>query len=194
MPESSANKQGNFSGPHPLALRLLAGLPAGGTVLEIGGGSGRNSAALRAAGLEVSTIRPEAAELDALAGRSFDAVLSTHALLHGTPPSIEATARHAAALMKPGAILYATFGSTRDARFGAGRRLSAHTYAPDDGDEAGVAHSYFNADEVRELLKPLDVLEIVETPVDQIAGKWAHTTAPLSGAVHWFAVAKKPER
>lgn len=194
MPEASANKQGNFSGPHPLALRLLKSLPAGGSVLEIGPGSGRNTCALREAGVEVTPIPPEAAALDALESRVFDAVLCTHALLHGTPPSIEATTRHAAALMKPGAMLFATYGSTSDARFGSGRKISAHTYAPEDGDEAGVAHSYFSAGEVRELLKPLDVLEIVETPVDDIAGKWAHRTAPLAGAVHWFAVARKPER
>lgn len=192
MPEASANKQGNFSGPHPLALRLLDALPAGGTVLEIGPGSGRNTSALRAAGVEVTAVPPDAGGLDAFEPRRFDGVLSTHALLHGTPPSIEATVRHAAELMKPGALLYATFGSTRDARFGSGRKISSHTYAPDHGDEAGVAHSYFTDAEVRELLKPLEIVEIAETAVDDVAGKWAHRSAPLAGAVHWFAVAKKP--
>ena len=188
MAQSSASSQGNFSGPHPLARRLLEELPPRGTVLELGPGSGRNTRALREAGVRVTPVAP-GTEFLALTGRAFDAVLSTHALLHGTPPSIEAALAHGIALMKPGAKVYATFGSTRDARFGTGQRISVHAYAPLNGDEAGVAHSYFSADDVRLLLRPLRVLELTEMQVDDVAGRWAHQTTPLSGAYHWFAVA-----
>lgn len=190
MAQSSASRQGNFSGPHPLAQRLLDELRGGGLVLEIGPGSGRNTRALQERGALVTSVAPDQAEFAHLGG-SFDAVLSTHALLHGTPPSIEAVAARAIALMRPGAKLYATFASTRDARFGTGQRISEHAYAPLDGDEAGVVHSYFNAEEVRELLRPLRVLEVTEVRVDEVAGRWAHQSAPLSGAYHWFAVAQK---
>ena len=190
MPQSSASSQGNFSGPHPLARRLLDELLPDGEVLEIGPGSGRNTRALRDAGVKVTPVAPLAPEF-AAPGSAFDAVLSTHALLHGTPPSIDAVLARCMALMKPGAKLYATFGSTRDARFGTGQRISTHAYAPLDGDEAGIAHSYFSADEVRELLRPLRVVELNEMQVDEIAGRWAHQTAPLHGAYHWFAIAEK---
>ena len=192
MPQSSASSQGNFSGPHPLAQRLLDELPPGGVVLEIGPGSGRNTRALRDAGVEVMPVAPTVAEFATLGSRAFDAVLSTHALLHGTPASIEAMLARCVASMNAGAKLYATFGSTRDARFGTGQRISAHAFAPLDGDEAGIAHSYFNSDDVRELLRPLRVVELTEVCVDDVAGRWAHTNAPLSNAYHWFAVAEKP--
>ncbi|MDP9018441.1 MAG: class I SAM-dependent methyltransferase [Candidatus Eremiobacteraeota bacterium] len=191
MSKSSARKQANFLGPHPLAQKLLAELPSeAATVLEIGGGSGRNLRALRAAGLNVHTIEELLSQ--PLPRAPFDAVLSTHALLHGTPESLAASMRCIRALLKPQARLYATFGSTHDSRYGHGTKIDANTFAPVDGDEAGVAHAYFNEAEMRKLLDGLCIEDLSEVAVDKIAGSWAHSTSPLSGAMHWFATAKKP--
>lgn len=171
--------------PHPLALELIERMRAqpGARVLEVGAGSGRNTRALTAAGLEVVSIE---------SGVPAQAALATHALLHGTPLTIAAVLREIAGAVFPGAPLFATFGSVRDARYGKGFELEPHVYAAHDGDEAGVAHAYFDEGRLRSLLESdwtIDLLK--EVGVDAIAGSWAHVQAPLRNAVHWFAVATK---
>lgn len=163
---------------HPLAAALIRRLGnASGTVLEIGPGSGRNTAALRAAGLHVSH-EPVA--------NAFDAALSTHALLHGTPTDVANALAEIAGAIKPYAPLYATFGSQRDARFGRGTRIDARTFAPDDGDERGVAHCYFDEPALRALLEThFNIESMEEANVDDVVGRWAHAQPP-SGSVHWF--------
>lgn len=117
-----------------------------------------------------------------------DGALSTHALLHGTPADISALCRAIAARLHPLAPFYATFGSIHDARFGAGARLGDATFAPIDGDEAGVAHTYFDEPALRRMLESDFAIEsLEERGVDAIAGNWAHERRPLRGAVHWFA-------
>ena len=121
---------------------------------------------------------------------TFDATLSTHALLHGTPDRIAALVAAIVADLKVDAPLYATFGSKRDARFGKGSRLAPSTYAPDTGDEAGVAHTYFDETALRKLLTPYFIIEsLAERQVDEIVGRWAHATQP-EGSVHFFLVAR----
>lgn len=170
--------------PHPLALELVERLRAqpGARVLEIGSGDGRNTRALKAAGFEV--VQPGTSDAAA--------AITTHALLHGTPASIAEALRELAVQLVPGAPLYATFGSARDARCGSGQRLEPYVYAPRDGDETGVAHTYFNEERLRALLAGDWELESLrEVDVDTIAGTWAHRQTPLHNAFHWFAVATK---
>ena len=59
------------------------------------------------------------------------------------------------ARLRPGAPLFATFGSTRDPRFGRGTRVDAATYAPDDGAESGVPHAFFDAERLRSMPRRL---------------------------------------
>lgn len=184
MSKSSAR-----TAPHPLTTRLLA--EAGSraiSVLEIGRGSGRNHKVIRESGAALTSIaagqRPDS-------GEAFDAVLSTHALLHGTPASIAAILESIYAWLKPEGRLYATFGSKRDSRYGVGTQISEHVFAPTTGDETGVSHVYWDAVEIRALLKDFRIIEIEETQVDEIAGTWAHQEAPLLAAFHWFILAGK---
>jgi hypothetical protein len=80
----------------------------------------------------------------------------------------------------------------RDARFGKGRRIADETFAPLDGDEQGVAHTYFRRAQLDELLRPHYIVErLEETGVDDVAGAWAHRERPLSNAIHWFAIARR---
>ncbi|HTC30180.1 MAG TPA: hypothetical protein VK702_05590 [Candidatus Acidoferrum sp.] len=171
--------------PHPLALALIERLrdrPAA-RVLEVGAGSGRNTRALRAAGLEVRTLPVQ----DPCA-----AALTTHALLHGTPASIAAQLDDIADALEPASPLFATFASVSDARYGTGNTLEPHVYEALDGDEVGIAHAYFDETRLRALLSPRFAIESIhETCVDDIAGKWAHERRPLRGAVHWFVVASR---
>jgi hypothetical protein len=194
MPPSSPPDQPSIRPAHPLAERLIARLsrrPAA-RVLELGAGSGRNTTALLRAGLNVTAITDAAlATLDAgsLPPETVAALLSTHGFLHGTTLGVTARLTLCATRLEPGGLLYATFGSRRDARYGCGVRIDAATYAPDEGDERGVPHAFFSERELREALEARFTLEeLVETGVDAIAGTWAHRESPLAGSVHWFAI------
>ena len=169
--------------PHPLALELIERLAdrTGACVLEVGAGSGRNTRALVDAGLAVCALPTQ---------EPCAAGLTTHALLHGTPRSIGEQLAAIAHALEPSGLLFATLGSVRDARYGVGDAREAHVYAPLDGDEVGVVHAYFDQERLRALLAPHFTIESMrEVDVDDIAGAWAHTSAPLRGAVHWFVVA-----
>jgi len=193
MPPASPSEPG-FRAPHPLTDRLVARVRGrdAARILEVGTGSGRNAAALAEAGLAVVSIG-EFAPIAPLEGAgTFAAALATHALLHGTPETIGIRLREIARVLEPGGALYATFGSTRDARYGQGTRIDDATYAPVQGDEAGVAHAFFDEKRLRELLEASYTVErMEEVGVDEIAGKWAHATTPLRDAVHWFVEATR---
>jgi SAM-dependent methyltransferase len=197
MAKAPASPQGEdtIAPPHPLAERLIERLHDGSRVLDFGSGGGRNGAALRRAGFAVVAVDDAAAasaqSLGDLAQR-FEAVLCTHGLLHGTSSTIADRVRAICGLLDAGGLLYATFGSSRDARFRRGQRIAAQTYAPTDGDERGVPHTFFSRRQVRALLDRRFVIETLqEHSVDEIAGSWAHRERPLTAAVHWFAIARR---
>jgi hypothetical protein len=180
--------------PHPLAERLARSLGAGSRVIDFAAGRGRNARALRAAGLDVLAIEDAAATPEGLraARGSYAAVLSTHGLLHGTPASIGGLLAALAARLQPGGRLYATFGSTRDARFGAGVGIEPFVFAPEEGDERGVPHAFFDEGRLRRLLDPWFAIETMdERGADDIAGSWAHPNRPLERSVHWLVVAAR---
>lgn len=193
--EPSSPHESKLRRAHPLAVDLIERLRArpGARVLELGTGSGRNTAALTAAGLSVHSIDDrrervlrEESIVRAGRARSFDAALSTHALLHGTPPAIAAALRALAQLLAIGAPLYATFGSKTDARYGKGTEIAQDAFAPDAGDEQGVPHAYFDETGLRELLaQHFTVESMEERAVDEIVGAWAHPGRP-QGLVHWI--------
>jgi SAM-dependent methyltransferase len=178
--------------PHPLAAELIDTLRSrsDARVVDLGTGSGRNAAALAAAGFSVCAIADDRTR-DFAAGPTFDAVISTHALLHGTARDIGATLDAAARALKPDGLLYATFGSTSDDRFGEGTRLDASTYAPAFGDEQDVPHTYFDEPALRRMLEPHFAIESLEEKnVDDIVGRWAHAQRP-HGTVHWIVRARR---
>jgi len=164
-------------------------------VVDFATGSGRNAAALRLAGFAVVTVDDATAASEApLTGlqNPVDAVISTHGLLHGTPPAITARVRALAGALGESGLLYATFGSRRDARFGQGERIDDSTFAPLEGDERGVAHAYFDRKGLEEILGDyFEVESLEEVRADQIAGSWAHRGRPLTEAVHWCVIARK---
>jgi Methyltransferase domain len=184
------------SSPHPLAERLIERLQSGRNirVLDFATGTGRNAEALRRAGFAVVVLSDEAAASDDAIENSshgFDAVLSTHGLLHGTAASVAARVRSIAECITAGGWLFATFGSTSDSRYGRGERIDDSSFAPAEGDEEGVAHAYFDRPSLRALLEPLlEIESLEEQGVDEVVGSWAHPQKP-TGTAHWFAVARK---
>lgn len=191
--DSPSPRESNLRRPHPLAVALIERLQPQphARVLEIGCGSGRNTDALRAAGFCVHPVSDESAAAFTALEPRFDAALSTHALLHGTPASIARALQEIAASLRGGGAFYATFASTSDARYGKGTRVAEDAYAPDEGAERGVAHAYFGEAALRELLSRYFVIEAVEEQrVDDVVGRWAHAERP-SGSVHWFVRAAR---
>lgn len=195
MPPSSPRDEPPIRPAHPLALRLAERLRPGDRVLEFGSGNGRNATALTAAGFDVTRIDDRAAERDEplpLVPGGYAAVISTHGLLHGSARQIAARVDALCATLERDGFFYAVFGSTHDGRFGRGTRLEPRTFAPADGDERGVAHTFFVREEVEALLAPFVTIEhLEERSVDDVAGTWAHAARPLAGAVHWFVAAVK---
>ena len=177
--------QGNLR-PHPLAQALIERLHgAGFRILEIGTGSLRNRAALEAAGHAVDSFA-QAPEAPAV----YDGAISTHALLHGTRDAVAGELRRIARVLRPGAPFYATFASVRDERFGKGIQIDPYAFAPSTGDEAGVAHAFFDEPALRAAVEPLFSIESVdERNVDAVVGRWAHAQPPR-GSVHFFLVAR----
>lgn len=183
--------------PHPLAESLIQRLVSrpGARVLEFASGSGRTTRALQRAQFDLVAIDDAAATSpQPFAGiaEPFAAAISTHGLLHGRSGAIASNLDSIARLLERGGLLFATFGSTRDARFGKGARIDDFTFAPEEGDERGVAHAYFDRTALAEVLEDHFEVELMqERTVDQIAGTWAHRQRPLEGSVHWFVVARK---
>jgi methyltransferase family protein len=190
--ETPSPRESNLRRPHPLAAQLVERLRSNTSarILDFGSGSGRNSAALRAARFDVCAVADDSVR-EFRARENFDAAVSTHALLHGTPQSITAMLQRIASALKPDAPLYATFGSKTDASYGQGTRIGDDTYAPDSGDEQGVAHVYFDEQTLSTLLGRWFILESIEEhAVDDIVGTWAHAQRP-EGSVHWFVRARR---
>ncbi len=179
---------------HPLAEQLARRLPIGARVVDFGCGRGRNAGTLEAAGLEVT----EVSDSEAQGARAtsdptpFAAVLATHALLHGTPQSVAERVDAIAQSLEAKGLFFGTFASTRDARYGRGRRVAEETFAPIEGDERGVPHVYYDKTRLLAILSPyFEIESIEEHDVDAVAGTWAHPTARLTDAVHWFVKAAR---
>ena len=179
---------------HPLA-KLLArtyitrGLD--GPVIEVAGGSGRNTRLFVEADIPIVTTRDDEPYTQLPGGRdSYAAALSTHGYLHGTVAKLRIGLGELRRVLREDAAVAITLGSITDARFGFGTPLDDNTFAPGDGDEAGIPHAYFDRDGVIELLRPLFTIDgLDEVDVDGIAGRWAHD-AP-AGMRHWFVTARR---
>jgi hypothetical protein len=181
-------------GPHPLAQRLIARAasdPLAGPVLEVGTGSGRNTRALVAAGIPVLSV-PEETPYTQLPGtfENYGAGLATHAYLHGASDKVRAGIAELRRVLRHGAPVYLTLGSIRDARYGLGVPLDDRSFAPGDGEEAGIPHAYFDRDGVIETMRGFTIASLEEVDADATAGRWAHGDEPI-GRVHWFVVATK---
>ena len=195
---------------HPLAHDLAARLHAPGRVLVVGYGSGRNLSPLLDAELAIDVIEsdvtraaaatqrygetPEiriATAFGASSGPDCDGALSTHALLHGDAATIGTSIASIAARLRDGAPFYTTLGSTRDPRFGRGKRIDAATFAPDTGSETGVPHVYLSERDVREMLRDFTIESLDEVDAGEHVGAWAHEAGDAATIVHWFVRARR---
>ncbi len=124
----------------------------------------------------------------------YGAALSTHAYLHGTAAKLRAGFGELRRVLLPDAPVFVTLGSFSDARYGLGIPFDERSFAPGDGDEAGIPHAYFDRDGVVELLHGFRLDEAEEVEVDEIVGRWAHPDDDVAGRVHWFVRATRSDR
>lgn len=179
---------------HPLAAELATlyrerGLT--GPIVEIAAGSGRNTRFFVERGIPIVSTRDDAAYTQVPGGRNlYAAALSTHGYLHGTVAKLRLGFAELRRVLRPGAPIFITLGSIKDPRFGLGVAVDDVTFAPGDGDEAGIPHPYFDRDGVLDVLQPAFTVEAhVERNVDDIVGRWAHTA--LAERWHWFVRARR---
>ncbi len=201
--------------PHPFACELAEVL-RGATaprVLLLGFGNGRNLPPFTRAGIRVDAVEEDPDRARDAAERTaaqplvrvarcrfvgpypyaggFDGALATSAFLHGTAATVGAALAAVAARLRPRAPFYATFGSTRDPRFGRGARVDAATYAATDGPEAGVPHVFFDEARLREALGAFVELDLREGSAAETAGRWAHAADDAGDLRHWFVRARR---
>jgi hypothetical protein len=181
-------------GAHPLAAGIAAAYRKGrlnGPIIEIAAGSGRNTRFLVDAGIAIVSTRDDESYTQLPGGRDlYAAALSTHGYLHGTVAKLRLGFAELRRVLRPGAPIFITLGSIEDARFGLGVAIDEITYAPGEGDEAGIPHTYFDRAGVAEVLAPAFTVEsLEEVNVDDIVGRWAHETP--AGMWHWFVVARR---
>jgi SAM-dependent methyltransferase len=199
MTPTSPSSQENFDpqGPHPLAVRLIAHLRAegiDGPILEVGTGRGRNRRALEAAGFVVEALDDAVPYTQLPAARAtFAAAIATHAYLHGATAKLRAGFAELARVLVPGAPAFVTLGSIDDARFGFGEEFDEATFAPGDGDEAGIPHGYYDRHGVTDVVRPFVVRDAENVDVDEIVGRWAHDDPEdIGGRRHWFCELTAP--
>jgi hypothetical protein len=179
---------------HPLAAevaRLYHERRMTGPVIEIAAGVGRNTKYLVEEGIPIVSTRDDESYTQLPGGRRlYAAALSTHGYLHGTVAKLRQGLAELRRVLRPGAPILITLGSIEDARFGLGIALDETTFAPGDGEEAGIPHSYFDRAGVIELLAPAFTVEsLAERNVDDVVGRWAHQTP--GGMWHWFVTARR---
>ena len=188
--------QSSATTAHPLATRLISlatERPLAGPIIEVGNGSGRNTRALVAAGLQVVPVTDDVPITQLPGTRDlYGAALATHAYLHGTTDKLRAGLADLRRVLLPDAPAFFTLGSIRDARYGFGVPFDERSYAPGDGDEAGIPHAYFDEDGARELLRGFFRIDaLTEHETDAIVGRWAHAGDEVTGRVHWFVEATR---
>jgi hypothetical protein len=180
--------------PHPLAERLIARYRDDrrtGPVLEVHAGSGRNTAALIAAGIPVVATRDDEPYTQLPGAREgYDAALSTHGYLHGTTAKLRQGIGDLRRVLAPGAPIYITLGSLNDPRFGFGTAFDERTFAPGDGPEIGIPHAFFERDGIIELLRGFAIEAMDDVEVTEIVGTWAHPDSD-ERIQHWLVVARK---
>jgi len=178
---------------HPLAYDLVRLYRADGgakPVIEVHAGSGRNTHVLTRAGLPVVTTRDDEPYTQLPGARgAYGGALSTHGYLHGAVAKLRAGIAELRRVLEPGSPVALTLGSISDARYGFGTPLDEHTFAPGDGEEAGIPHAFLDRDGVYEVLgRSFRIETLGEVAADDIVGHWAHENP--RGIVHWFVTAR----
>ncbi len=181
---------------HPLATALATRYRSHeltGPIIEIAAGSGRTTRSFVDAGIPIVSTRDDESYTQLPGGRNlYAAAISTHGYLHGTVAKLRLGFAELRRVLRPGAPVMLTLGSIEDARFGLGLPVEETTFAPGEGEEAGIPHAYFDRAGVIEVLAPtLTIESLTHVNVDDIVGRWAH--AEPAGMWHWFVIGQRKD-
>lgn len=91
---------------------------------------------------------------------SFDAVICTWTIYHGTVKNIQDTLAEIHRVLWPGGILITDFLSTKDSTFGWGTETEKNTFVGQKPGEEDVPHHYCTRPEVFRLLSQFDCVRV----------------------------------
>ena len=153
------------------------------TVLDLGSGTGRHVVYLSRQGLAVSGLDSSREGLEAsrrwLAEEGlkadlrlqsmterfpykdgfFDAVVSVQVIHHAALATIRGIVAEIGRVLKPGGFLFVTVPKLRN-QGQAFQQLEPNTFVPLDGPEKGLPHHYFTPEELQEVFKDYDIIDI----------------------------------
>ena len=131
----------------------------------------------REAGIHnLTVVRHEMSELPFVDGY-FDGVICTNVLHHGTSGEVRRASLEAGRVVRKGGAGLFVVVSDKDHRFGTGKRLEARTFVFTEGEEKGIVHHFFDAEELRGALRGFDVVRMKEEFRVDGDQKWAHLYA-----------------
>lgn len=180
------------------------------TVLDLGCGAGRHTVYLAQEGFEVYAldISPEGVERTAqwltreglqanlqqaditalpYPDDLFDSIVSVSVLHHNTIANIRTAMAEIRRTLRPGGLLFATECAKGDHQDGQGEQIENGTYlAPEDADQPGVPHHFFDEDEVKAQLHGFVVIELERDAQEFVDGSGRRALS-----VHWDILAER---
>jgi len=105
---------------------------------------------------------------------SFEAVIGTNVLHHGTTASINLAVSELFRILKPGAFGLMIVLSASDYKFGNGTMIEPNTYVLSDGDEKGIIHHFFTREEVEVTFREFSILSLEEEVIPIPKGNRGH--------------------
>ncbi len=117
----------------------------------------------------------------------FDAIISVYVMEHNTLSSLTKTISEIMRVLKPGGVLFATLISTKDPRYGAGKKLEPNTfvniYNTTRGDDYDVPHRFSDRKEIEKIFSKFTILKAVE--------KFGYSERRKAKIVHWELILEK---
>lgn len=168
------------------------------TVLDFGSGAGRHSVYMGLEGIKTVAFDISHSALSTLQDRlkksklenvfvsqnemshlpfvdnSFEAVIGTNVLHHGTTASINLAVSELFRVLKPGSFGLITVLSTSDYKFGNGIMIEPNTYVLNDEDEKGIIHHFFKRKEVEQTFGAFQIQSLEEELIPIPKGNRGH--------------------
>jgi SAM-dependent methyltransferase len=116
----------------------------------------------------------------------FDAVISTNVIHHNRLAGIRKTVGEIRRTLRRGGLVFVTVLSTKDYKIGpdiVGKKLEPNTWITVRGNDAGIAHHFFDERGIRSLFSKFKVVRMREVA-------WVDKGRPHS---HWHVLARKRE-
>lgn len=109
----------------------------------------------------------------------FDFVIAMHILSHGSIEEIQSLfINRIYKLMKKNGIIVLTLPSTNDKRFQEGNPEGKRSFALNYGAEAGIVHSFFDQDDIKDLLNDFSIIDLQED-INDVTAHWKITAKKI---------------